>query len=44
MVPGGDGQEFELGEKTTESLVSRVPLPPEMASELLFDLRRWRAL
>lgn len=36
------GQKFELDERTTEKLASRVPLPPHIASELLFDLRRWR--
>jgi hypothetical protein len=35
------GQKFELDERTTENLASRIPLPPEIASELLFDLRRW---
>jgi superfamily II DNA or RNA helicase len=36
------GQKFELDERTTETLASRVPLPPEVASELLFDLARWK--
>lgn len=36
------GQKFELDERTTEKLASRVPLPPQIASGLLFDLRRWR--
>lgn len=35
------GQKFELDERTTEALASRIPLPPEIASELVFDLRRW---
>jgi SNF2 family DNA or RNA helicase len=37
------GQEFKLDERTTETLASRVPLPPEIAAELLFDLTRWKA-
>lgn len=36
------GQKFELDERTTENLASRIPLPSEVASELLFDLRRWK--
>ena len=36
------GQKFELDERTTENLASRIPLPSEIATELLFDLRRWR--
>lgn len=36
------GQEFKLDERTTETLASRVPLPPEIAAELVFDLTRWR--
>ncbi len=36
------GQKFELEERTTETLASRVPLPPEIASALLFDLTRWK--
>lgn len=38
------GQKFELDERTTEALASRVPLPPSIAGELLFDLREWRGL
>jgi hypothetical protein len=36
------GQKFELDERTTEALAARVPLPPSIAGELLFDLRRWQ--
>jgi superfamily II DNA or RNA helicase len=36
------GQKFELDEKSTETLASRVPLLPSLAKDLVFDLRRWR--
>ena len=35
------GQKFQLDEATSEALASRVPLPEELARELVFDLRRW---
>jgi hypothetical protein len=35
------GQKFEFDESTSEQLASRVPLPEELASELVFDLRRF---
>jgi hypothetical protein len=35
------GQKFEFDEATSEQLASRVPLPEELARELVFDLRRW---
>ena len=37
------GQKFQLDEATSEALANRVPLPEELARELIFDLRRWRA-
>jgi len=37
------GQEFKLDERTTETLASRIPIPAEIATELLFDLTRWKA-
>jgi hypothetical protein len=36
------GQKFQLDEATSEALASRVPLPEELACELIFDLRRWQ--
>jgi hypothetical protein len=36
------GQKFELDERTTETLAARVPLPQNIASDLIFDLSRWR--
>lgn len=35
------GQKFQLDEATSEQLANRVPLPEELASELVFDLRRF---
>lgn len=35
------GQKFEFDEATSEQFAARVPLPPEIAQELIFDLRRW---
>jgi hypothetical protein len=35
------GQKFEFDEATSEQLAARVPLPDELARELVFDLRRW---
>ena len=35
------GQKFEFDEATSEQLAARVPLPEELARELVFDLRRW---
>jgi superfamily II DNA or RNA helicase len=35
------GQKFEFDEATSEQLATRVPLPDELARELIFDLRRW---
>jgi len=37
------GQKFEFDEATSEELANRVPLPEELASELVFDLRRFAA-
>ncbi|WP_309893781.1 C-terminal helicase domain-containing protein [Archangium sp.] len=34
------GQKFEFDEATAERLANRVPLPEELAAELVFDLRR----
>jgi hypothetical protein len=34
------GQKFEFDEAASEQLASRVPLPDELARELIFDLRR----
>jgi hypothetical protein len=36
------GQKFQFDEATTEEFASRVPLPEELAAELVFDLRRFR--
>jgi hypothetical protein len=36
------GQKFQFDEATSESIASRVPLPEELAGELIFDLRRWQ--
>ena len=36
------GQKFEFDEAASESIADRVPLPPELAGDLTFDLRRWR--
>ena len=38
------GQKFEFDEATSEALANRVPLPPDLASALVFDLRRFRPL
>lgn len=35
------GQQFDLDERTTEALASRVPLPDSIAKDLVFDLRCW---
>lgn len=35
------GQKFEFDEATSEALANRVPLPPELANALVFDLRRF---
>jgi hypothetical protein len=37
------GQKFELDESSSEKLAQRVPLPPELAATLIFDLRRAEA-
>jgi len=37
------GQKFELDEASSEALANRVPLPEELARDLVFDLRRWQA-
>jgi hypothetical protein len=34
------GQKFEFDEAASEQLASRIPLPDELARELIFDLRR----
>jgi hypothetical protein len=34
------GQTLEFDEATSEELANRVPLPPELATSLTFDLRR----
>lgn len=34
------GQKFEFDEADSEELLRRVPLPPELARQLIFDLRR----
>lgn len=36
------GQKFEFDEATSEHFASRVPLPEDLAKELVFDLRRYR--
>ncbi len=36
------GQKFEFDEASSEELSNRILLPPELAAELVFDLRRWR--
>jgi hypothetical protein len=38
------GQKFEFDEATAEQLAARVPLPEELARELIFDLRRWKSV
>lgn len=35
------GQTFQFDEATSEGIADRVPLPEELARELVFDLRRW---
>jgi hypothetical protein len=35
------GQKFMFDEATSEQLAARVPLPEELARDLVFDLRRW---
>jgi hypothetical protein len=35
------GQKFEFDEATSEAIANRVPLPRDLASKLVFDLRRW---
>lgn len=35
------GQKFQFDEATSEELANRVPLPEELAKELVFDLRRF---
>jgi superfamily II DNA/RNA helicase len=35
------GQRFEFDEATSEQLAGRVPLPDELANDLIFDLCRW---
>ena len=37
------GQKFQFDEVTSEAIADRVPLPEELAGELIFDLRRWHA-
>ena len=34
------GQKFEMDEGSSEKLAHRMPLPDELAMELVFDLRR----
>ena len=36
------GQKFEFDEATSEALANRVPIPPDLADSLVFDLRRFR--
>jgi superfamily II DNA or RNA helicase len=36
------GQKFEFDEATSDELSTRVPLPPELAERLTFNLARWR--
>jgi hypothetical protein len=36
------GQRFTFDERTSEEIAARVPLPPSLAGQLLFDLRRHR--
>lgn len=36
------GQKFEFDEATSDELAIRVPLPPELAERLTFDLARWK--
>jgi hypothetical protein len=36
------GQKFEFNEADSEALANRVPLPPDLANALIFDLRRFR--
>ena len=36
------GQKFEFDEASSEELSNRVLLPPDLADELIFDLRRWK--
>jgi len=35
------GQKFEMDEASSEKLAQRVPLPNELANDLVFDLRRY---
>jgi len=35
------GQKFEMDEAASEKLAQRVPLPSELANDLIFDLRRY---
>ena len=34
------GQKFQFDEATSEAIANRIPLPEELASELIFDLKR----
>ena len=36
------GQKFEFDEAASDTIANRVPLPPALAQELTFNLRRWR--
>lgn len=35
------GQKFEFDESTSEEIAKRIPLIPELAQSLTFDLARW---
>lgn len=35
------GQRFEFDESTSEEIAKRIPLIPELAQSLTFDLARW---
>ncbi|HUG92370.1 MAG TPA: helicase-related protein, partial [Planctomycetaceae bacterium] len=37
------GQKFQFDEATSDELSTRVPLPPELAERLTFNLARWKA-
>jgi len=37
------GQKYEFDEAASEAIASRVPLPAELASSLMFDLSCWRS-
>ncbi len=37
------GQKYEFDEAASEAIASRVPLPAELAGELVFDLSCWRS-